>query len=282
MSAINIVRQREAVHLFSDASVYDHDGVLRYVAPKTFALPHHPAVIGTRGPNRSTDIIGAGLAGMFATFDEMVDGIEGSLPNLVEESAQYLAGGGHPRIDLMIAGWSEREQAPRSFMIMTEENGWRPDHDLGDAVSVQTGNPYELRPLDELVISPTIDQDDIIAAISHGKGFDGIEHMDLDAHGLMLLELQRAKRTALAPGRDAHHWVGGFAMISTVSRSGVSQRVLHRWEDQVGETISPPPVDWPEWWKERQRRRPAERPGVSRLQRERMEKKARKGTLQST
>jgi hypothetical protein len=50
--------------------------------------------------------------------------------------------------------------------------------------------------------------------------------------------------------------------------------VLKRWPDVIGEKIEPEPIDWAKW---RAEHLPAVPPGLSRLQRERMEKKARKG-----
>jgi hypothetical protein len=51
-------------------------------------------------------------------------------------------------------------------------------------------------------------------------------------------------------------------------------KVLKRWPDVIGEKIEPEPIDWAKW---RAEHLPAVPPGLSRLQRERMEKKARKG-----
>jgi hypothetical protein len=50
------------------------------------------------------------------------------------------------------------------------------------------------------------------------------------------------------------------------------------WDDETGEPITPEPIDWAQW---RPEHLPASAlpPGLSRLQRERMEKKARKRTL---
>lgn len=87
---------------------------------------------------------------------------------------------------------------------------------------------------------------------------------------------------------EGAHWVGGKALLTTIDARGVTQRVVHHWkEDQVGELITPTPVAWKEWLAERKRDRAAgavegagiDLSGLSRLQRERMLKKARKGTL---
>jgi hypothetical protein len=53
---------------------------------------------------------------------------------------------------------------------------------------------------------------------------------------------------------------------------------LTRWNDKLGEPITSEPIDWDAWRAEHLPSPLARRPD-SRLQRERMEKKMRKGTL---
>jgi hypothetical protein len=49
---------------------------------------------------------------------------------------------------------------------------------------------------------------------------------------------------------------------------------LTRWSDEIGEPITPEPIDWAKW---RAEHLPSPlTPGLSRLQRERLEKKQRK------
>jgi hypothetical protein len=56
---------------------------------------------------------------------------------------------------------------------------------------------------------------------------------------------------------------------------------LTRWNDTIGEPTTPEPIDWAKWRAEHLPSPPAPPPGLSRLQRERMEKKMRKGTLRA-
>jgi hypothetical protein len=79
---------------------------------------------------------------------------------------------------------------------------------------------------------------------------------------------------------EGHHWVGGKAVLTSIDASGVTQKTLHVWkEDVVGEWITPLPIDWAAW---RAALTTADIPtGLSRLHRERMERKARTGTLRA-
>ena len=43
------------------------------------------------------------------------------------------------------------------------------------------------------------------------------------------------------------HYVGGNALLTTIDKTGMTQRVVHRWtEDHVGEVIKPKAIDWKE------------------------------------
>jgi hypothetical protein len=53
---------------------------------------------------------------------------------------------------------------------------------------------------------------------------------------------------------------------------------LTRWNDKIGEPTTPEPIDWARW---RAEHLPLPPPGLSRLRRERMEKKMRKGALRA-
>jgi hypothetical protein len=74
-----------------------------------------------------------------------------------------------------------------------------------------------------------------------------------------------------------------------VTRDGVRAKILKRWPDQIGELIQPQPVDWAAWRARKKQTQSTsalaasgvDLDGLSRLRRESMEKKARKGTLRA-
>lgn len=99
--------------------------------------------------------------------------------------------------------------------------------------------------------------------------------MDPETELLHLLEIQR--RIPF----DGRYYVGGQALLTSIDRSGVHQRIVHKWdEDEPGKVIVPQPIDWAAWLSKRTLTAAGiDISGLSRLQRERMLKKARKGTL---
>ncbi|MGY4501095.1 hypothetical protein ACVWYH_005026 [Bradyrhizobium sp. GM24.11] len=67
-----------------------------------------------------------------------------------------------------------------------------------------------------------------------------------------LLQLLEVQRRILYRNRG-HHFIGGWALLTSVDQNGASQRRVHAWtEDKVGELIEPQPVDWLRWRSERE------------------------------
>ncbi len=60
MTAINIIRQRAAIHTISDAAVYDEAGVLHHHMSKVTLVPALPAIVGMRGGIHLQTAIGHG------------------------------------------------------------------------------------------------------------------------------------------------------------------------------------------------------------------------------
>jgi hypothetical protein len=101
-----------------------------------------------------------------------------------------------------------------------------------------------------------------------------------------LLQIMQMQRESLIDynGQDICA-VGGLALLSTVARGGtITQRVIHRWpEDKIGELMQPQPItDWKQWRTALTIKSAGGIPaGMSRLKREMIERKARKGTLRA-
>ena len=49
MAAINVIRQKQAVHIISDGAFCDASGIVREIGPSAFVLPHLPAALAIRG-----------------------------------------------------------------------------------------------------------------------------------------------------------------------------------------------------------------------------------------
>lgn len=90
----------------------------------------------------------------------------------------------------------------------------------------------------------------------------------------MIARAPRGQRQQRLDWADGKHLVGGIAELVTVTRPHRKLR-LEAVADKVGELIAPEPIDWPAW-RARRATAAAILPGLSRVQRQRLEKKAAK------
>lgn len=263
MTAINAVRLRDRLHVFGDGAYYNADGVLGTVMCKAVAIPSYPGVVVGRGHALSTLMLAREFQRRCSTFDELIDQIEDVYPEALENFAPLMGEGALNQV--FVGGWSDR--LDRMEMIEIENGAWLDD-----------GGAFKLKRLPSQFCLPGTENWD--------QGFArpprSCEEADADIENfaLTILELQREQKR-VTPDRPDAVYVGGLAELVTVTRDSVTSKVLHRWkEDLIGEPICPLPVDWKAW---RARRATptanVDLTGLSRLQRERMEKKARKGTL---
>jgi hypothetical protein len=260
MTATLVIVQKRAgaVHLISDGAVYDpSSGIVQFFHPKAFALPHLPGAIAARGPHRAADLIGAALAAAFSSFDDLIAGIEDELPLIIEEDERL----GYERIDLTIAGWSARTGRPEAYFLNTQENDWRPDDDsAGELVAPPA---FKCVKLADMVIAPSLAPEDI--ARVRTREWRDQDDVDPVVDGFRILELQRQKKYTLVPDGPEAHWIGGFGLLTTVTKDGVNQRVIGRWNDLPDALIEPSPAA--------ETKPPA---GMSRLQRNIYDRKQRK------
>lgn len=285
MTAINVVLQKRhrCLHVATDAAMYSDDGTVLHFGPKAFPIPGWPAVIACRGPALATAVIGQGLGLHCRDFDDMVRRIEALLPSLVHNCEPLFGGMAYSAIQVIIAGWSKERDAPEAYLIQTDHE--RPD--MGDELSAilerdSAYNPdaYLLLKLDEVASGPDVDLD---SELAKNMGYEGLGPDDppetVVADLRKTLEWQR--RTGFERFGKTMRCVGGYGQLTTITPETIEQRIIVRWEDdQIGRTIEPQPVtDWAAWRAERAPISNVDLTGLSRLQRERMLKKARKGTL---
>lgn len=275
MTAINIVKQRNRVHLVTDAAYWGPDGRIGCFGAKMFPLPNLPAVIATRGPLTAPFEFGLRFSVAFTSFDDMVDRIEDELPDIYEACLQQFAEelGAMANVDLILAGWSAARNRPEAYLIHSAPNFCpleeRVEELLADG-DVINPDAFKLQELDgPIVFAPTVLHEKRAKA-----GFDEYanerDYPTMLGHMRTLLELQR---------REVGEWddvefyaVGGYATITTVTKNGIEQSVFHRWpEDRVGELIKPAPIDF-----KNENVVPIASAGMSRQQRRYLERQARK------
>lgn len=282
MTAVIIARQsrRGLIHMMTDRAVYYPDGSLADISSKVAVVPSWPGAITGRGGTLAVEYLQDEIASRFGTFDEMVGGIESDAPEMFASMPPYLFVAQN-NAEIILAGVS-RSRGPESYVFYINgevgigaAEAEREQKRLGMDVVVPQGG--KLIRLPDFVATPVVSGDTIIAAQYQGIDLDG--RID-DAIATMRLVIEMQRHDKVAGDFVA---VGGAVELTTISASGVESRVIDEWpEDRVGECIRPTPVNWSAWKAAHQAKRAAaEIPeGLSRLQRQRMEKKMRKGTLQ--
>ena len=72
MAAINVIRQRQAVHILSDGAFCDPTGIVCEIGPNAFALPHLPAALAIRGSTHFMPFLVHRLSRECRSFDDML------------------------------------------------------------------------------------------------------------------------------------------------------------------------------------------------------------------
>jgi len=219
MSAINTVIQADSVHLICDGASYDADGRLVSVGPKMQMLPHLNAAVACRGPRASVPLFADLLSAAASTYDEL----KAEAPTFLRELRPMLdATFAHCELgadfDVVIAGISESD-GPDAYLICSHER-----------YGVQ---PWTVVQFAGLAMMPAdaATQARVFASIP-----DNVDLVDPERDGRIILEAQRV--FPIDHGGDRSFvGVGGFAQLTSITRDGISTRVIHRWPDEIGEPI---------------------------------------------
>jgi hypothetical protein len=273
LSAIITLKQNNAVHLLCDGAGYDTEGTVRAVMSKAFAIPHLAAVIATRGSAVALPFMGTRLSALFSSFDELVSGIEAELPKIVGDSEALFELSGATSTELAVIGWSDKSN---SFTIQTGDATDTRD----EYADFEQPEPFKLvcRPDAFALPAPSAE----IMRAAEFRGDADIEKLVPEIDLLEIMELQR--QSLIEFNGQEIHLVGGLALLSTVTRGGtITQRVIHRWADTIGRPIEPEEItDWKQWRTDLTIKNAGGfPPGMSRMKRDMIERKARKGTLRA-
>ncbi len=219
MTAINIavVPDGSAGFVLTDSACYDGDGIITGFHAKTVTLPHIRTVIASRGHAVMCRHI-AEAAQDFAGLDEIIEGLPAALRLAVPLLKPVI---GDCSADINIIGFSEASQSIEGWVSYAGE---QPTYEFTE-VSVSLGpllNTNQLRSAG-------------CAATDAGLVLD-----NPPAVLMKVLQAQRAMPTEAIEGQGGPlvHVIGGHAVLTIVTAKGITQQVLHRWQDHLGEKIS--------------------------------------------
>lgn len=210
MSALNVFRTAEAVHLFVDSAILDLSKGLAVggFGSKVFPLSHQNAVLSCTGQ--------VWLAPLFAqafAFDcvDSFDGLVAKVSKLVvaalARDTQQPNAMKPGRFEMVVAGISEATGEPTAFLLR--------NYDHGQTKAFQI---YQINKM-------------IWPELPHGD-FD-------ESIGLRVLQRQREAPCAVQDIDTPAYIIGGEAVHVTISKAGVCYKTIWRWGDPVGQPIRP-------------------------------------------
>jgi hypothetical protein len=222
--------------MMTDGSSYEPSGRLVEVdAQKAIPILNRRAALACTGPALLGEFLAANLATEFGSFDELIERGSDRIASLFNEYVERERGGDAVST-LFIVGWHEGADRPAAYGMDMQTDGPK-------AARVRKHNQHipepELFKLSEhrigAVPSPTME-------VYRAAGYDltsDLNTVDAATDLLHLLEIQRRMQF------DGVHYVGGHAMLTTITKTDMTQQIVHRWnEDRVGDVIKPQAIDW--------------------------------------
>lgn len=215
MTAINIIKHADCIHMLTDGAGYDTSGDIIFEAPKAWPLPNLPAVIAVRGPALLASII-VNLIGAngVRTYDDLPEKAA-NIAYEAEKTHRGLLGlcsfGGD--FDFVFAGVLS-DGAPHAGIVCNHERHGIP--------------AYALTNLGELSLMPGTTEIGEKFRASYPHATSGLE-LDPAIDGLAILEMQRSEAVRVWGAVDSISIVGAFAQLTTVYRDRIETSVVKRW-----------------------------------------------------
>jgi hypothetical protein len=229
MTAINALVVPGAAYLITDTAIYDGLAIVHGFSTKVTTLPHLGMAISTSGYHEQHAAVVLGLR-EFMSFDDFVDGGEVRLRELWDDGHFELVGpdDGRENFRLVVVGWSDRDKCAQLYVLCTEAQP------ACEAFAL-TASP--------IALNPGVHPDVLEEA---GLTVDGKAAGEPEDWLMRLIDLQRSRRSGprgtpcsyIEPdAENGTYTIGGHAVLTKLTRHGITQRVVRRWPDQLHSEI---------------------------------------------
>jgi len=223
MTAINVIRQKAAVHILTDGAAYSEAYDFAFGISKIWPLPHLNAAVAVRGPALFAALAAHVIAMSGTTYDEMKNCAGAALREAMPQFGDLGGLCSHgPDFEVIVAGWSETQGAD-SYIVGS--------HGYHSGVA-----PWTVVPLGEVSLLPGDPEihHEFVKVFHLGTS---AEDLDPARDGLRIMQIQRGANIKMPNGKSALI-VGAFAQLTTITPGMITTRIVHRWSDVIGHKIA--------------------------------------------
>jgi hypothetical protein len=247
MSAIAILRHKDAIHFVTDGLSYTPEGIVTGCCSKVGVVDDLKMAIFTRGPSFGAHTAAEFFADRFASFDDFVEVAPEAIRIFYETYEAEMRASSHPDMEFYFFGWSAKRTKPEAYRVRCGYSDSIMYSDKEDSSGGRyVDKPFTLLTLPDLGLAPGLQPWQLKAArfASHLKTEQMVPDVDL----LHLIEIMRRTPTARFPDQPKSITVGGHAELTTVDDRGVSHRILAEYDYAIGEPLAAAaPLDWKRW-----------------------------------
>lgn len=222
MTSHAVICCSDAVHVVTDGGLFDQKtGVLVGFGNKALILSHLNAVLVCRGA-LAMGLLVPMMVSANSSFDELRKNIGPQLRKQIEPHANIDAQHGHTwgEFDVVLAGFSE-SKGPTCILMLSFDHPFIPE--------LKAYQPFDAGP-----VSLAPGNDDLLKSIDPNS-------FDVERDPLRIIEAQRKIPSPHGARGDSSVKcsVGGFAQLTTVTETEITTKLIHRWNDKIGEVIKP-------------------------------------------
>lgn len=223
MTAVNIAidASRSHAYVMTDSGYY-RERIRRFLGQtaKVVTLPHAESAITGRGRIWQLDRFSKRLR-FCSSFDEATEVLGVFLQrSIVVKMYNWLTRAGLPLptilpMEFFLVGWSEKENGFKAVLISN----------IGST-------PYQIVSRD-IFVAPGLPQADMASL----RIPTDLQQMAPNTWADFLLGIVHSQRDLMRT-RPKAELVSGSVVLTTLSRQGIAQRVVHRWNDKVGARLN--------------------------------------------
>lgn len=253
MTAINTLANTTGAYMMTDTACYDARlGHITSFPSKAATFPHLSMVVATTGSIENGEYLKSQMR-QFSSYADVKTGLSEMIREAWEDGSLDMGDDRFSHVRMFVAGWCKTERCGEIHAVSTKEEAIAPV-------------PFALVKA-AVLSSPGSMPANMLTSKGYLNPNGSLSVSDPAKFLTDTIKYQRQQPWPV-PGRSdqTKYIVGGSAVLTTVNAGGITQRVVHHWNDCSGEMIHPTEAV-------------ADTTELSRLQRERLEKKIRKGTF---